>query len=54
MSQGIKTQEQTEKEGGGFLHHLFERASTSDVHSASGREVGTRPQRYSRVHSPWL
>ena len=36
MSQDIKTQEQTEKEGGGFLHRLFERVSTSDVHSASG------------------
>jgi deferrochelatase/peroxidase EfeB len=36
MSQGIKTQEPKEKEGGGFLHHLLERASTSDVHSASG------------------
>jgi deferrochelatase/peroxidase EfeB len=36
MSQGIKTQEQKEKEGGGFFHRLFERASTSDVHSVSG------------------
>ena len=36
MSQGIKTQELKENEGGGFLHHLFERASTSDVRSATG------------------
>lgn len=36
MTQGIKTQEPKEKEGGGFLHHLFERASGSAVHSASG------------------
>jgi len=35
MSEGIKTLDSKEKEGGGFLSNLFERASTSDVHSAS-------------------
>jgi hypothetical protein len=40
MSQGIKTQEPKEKEGGGFLHRLFDwdahGTSTSDADSASG------------------
>jgi hypothetical protein len=36
MSQVIKTQKLKEKEGRGFLHHLFERATTSDVPSAPG------------------
>ena len=39
MTQGMKTQEPAEKEGGGFLHRLFERASTSDAHSASGAKA---------------